>query len=633
VNKTVDTSPTIVDSNLSDSSNLPDSSITRTPGNWIAKSRDWISDCFSSIMVKEARQALKSYQFFGTYTLVIVAVATWALIVFVDGATGLQRQPNWERISESLFTGFCLILGVPLGIVVPFSAFRSLAKEYEDGTIQLISITTMKPYQIVIGKLGTAVLQMTIYLSVIAPCIALTYMLDAISYPLIVVTLSIAIGGSIFLTILGLLLAGASRSYTLSMGISVFFVLGLGGLFIAWCNLVPEMVSGSMFDANFFMQSEGQMVAYGFVAFFGSTALLVLTAAAAQISFESDNRSTAIRIALLIQLLLFLALLIMASPFMRVLVESLFIIAIFCGHFWLIVGSLIIGERPGLSQRVQRSLPKTLLGRSVGSMLMPGPGRGYLFSVGGLLGSIFAATTILYFDAIKAFGTMLLSMISGGFNRSSTFDSDYQVMLAAMPTGRTTDITEVIVGVVLITAYPLLFLSLSYLILKGLRAATKLRLPGAVGPLAGLFMTVFLVFSISVTAYSLWYNLGGDTNYRYQTTATPPLTMSSLDTVSHFNWYIGITNVGNSVFGSGGGRLWDLSYTFIPILGLTVIVSTIAFMIAIRELRYLPSASPKNVLDEIELEQAERSPKSALPAGESLDEIFGEIPKRNSEQE
>lgn len=613
---------------------LPTSSITRSPEGRLSKLLDTLSDRFSSIMVKEARQALKSYQFFGTYTLVIVAVAAWALLVFFDGATGLQRRPNWETISENLYTGFCLILGVPLGIVVPFSAFRSLAKEYEDGTIQLISITTMKPYQIVIGKLGTAMLQMIIYLSVVAPCIALTYMLDAISYPLIVVTLSIAIGGSLFLTILGLLLAGASRSYTLGMGISVFFVLGLGGLFIAWCNLIPEMVTGNFFDANFLTSTEGQMVIYGFVTFFGSTALLMLTAAAAQISFESDNRSTAVRIAFLVQLMLFLGLMIMISPIARNETQVLFAVSIFSGHFWLIAGSLIVGERPKLSQRVQRSLPKSIFWRSGSSLLMPGPGRGFLFAIGCIAGSILAVIGTSYLEAIKTSGQLLWSMILGGFSQTSTFDADYQSVMATMPTPNgTLNMSDVFVAIFLVTVYPIFYLSLTYLTLSVLRASTRIQLSGALGPLAGLLLTAFFVFATTTGVYTLWYNLGGDLDqYRYST-ATMPDT-SQLETLAHFSWYLGITTLGEEMFSFANGvNLGKHALTFLPAIGAALIVFIPAFFLAIRELQYSPSTSPKHVRDEIKKEQSLKSPKPALPTGESLDEIFGEIPKSESDHE
>lgn len=63
--------------------------------------------------------------------------------------------------------GYFLVLSIPLIVVVPFSAFRSLAAEREDGTFELISITALAR-QIVGGKLGSAILQMLVYFSALA---------------------------------------------------------------------------------------------------------------------------------------------------------------------------------------------------------------------------------------------------------------------------------------------------------------------------------------------------------------------------------------------------------------------------------------------------------------------------------
>ena len=46
------------------------------------------------------------------------------------------------------------MLSVPLVVIVPFGAFRSLAVEQEDRTYELMSITALAPRQIVAGKLA-----------------------------------------------------------------------------------------------------------------------------------------------------------------------------------------------------------------------------------------------------------------------------------------------------------------------------------------------------------------------------------------------------------------------------------------------------------------------------------------------
>ena len=43
-----------------------------------------------------------------------------------------------------MMSGYYCILAFPLLVIVPFSAFRSLAAEREDGTYELLSITTRR---------------------------------------------------------------------------------------------------------------------------------------------------------------------------------------------------------------------------------------------------------------------------------------------------------------------------------------------------------------------------------------------------------------------------------------------------------------------------------------------------------
>ncbi len=79
-----------------------------------------------------------------------------------------------------IFYIYYLILAFPLLVIVPYGAFRSLAGEREDRTYELLSITTLKPRQVISGKLGSAVLQMLVYFSAVSPCLAFTYMLRGI---------------------------------------------------------------------------------------------------------------------------------------------------------------------------------------------------------------------------------------------------------------------------------------------------------------------------------------------------------------------------------------------------------------------------------------------------------------------
>ena len=92
-------------------------------------------------------------------------------------------------------------------VVVPLSAFRSLTAEREDNTYDLLSITALKPRQIISGKLGSSVTQMAVYFSAITPCLAFTYLLRGVDLPTIAVLLAYTFFWSLGLSMIGILLA------------------------------------------------------------------------------------------------------------------------------------------------------------------------------------------------------------------------------------------------------------------------------------------------------------------------------------------------------------------------------------------------------------------------------------------
>jgi len=97
-----------------------------------------IADRANPILVKETRQSLKSRQFVLTFLVVLIAcwIASFAVV---------SIAPNVYYGAEggSMLIVYCAILAFPLMLIVPYSAYRSLAAEQEDNTYDLLSITTL----------------------------------------------------------------------------------------------------------------------------------------------------------------------------------------------------------------------------------------------------------------------------------------------------------------------------------------------------------------------------------------------------------------------------------------------------------------------------------------------------------
>lgn len=546
----------------------------------LGRLNDRLSEWCSSILVKETRQALKSRQFIWTYLALLACVGVWTV-------WGLSISNSQYESGRELLTGFWVILGFPLCLIIPFGAYRSLAREFEDGTINLISITTMKPHQIVIGKFGSAVLQMLTYLSVLAPCICFTYLLRGISISQIVFGLLICVGGSTCLIVLGLFLAGVFRSRTLGIGVSVLFVLLLGWLYFCWCAISYQLTSYG--NAIVEDQPEFRVGVYGLVAFFGSTAALLLVTAASQISFPADNRSTRIRVAMFVQQILFFGFLVMLIPMVPRDDEVIWAMMLFAGHYWLIMGFLMIGESVFISRRVQRTLPRTLLTRSVFSMFMPGSGRGFLFAVANIWTCAFVLLLVVHFsDQLLDQASRDFFVNRWGVRRSWAINFEM--------------ISQAFVTCLFVTW----FLSIIYLTMRYFENRKRQWSTG-VGPTVSLLLGAFFIAGLSIGSFIIHMNLTG---WRPRFLMSAPLVV---------NWYLVTYEITES--GLNGSFVNQVVWYLLFAIQKLIVIG-IAVALASRELLIRPIAVPQRVQIE-----TQKSSSSNVPVGESIVEIFGELKK------
>lgn len=349
---------------------------TAPPGWWQGVDQ-WLEragERLNPILVKEARQALKSRQFVITFALLLACGLLWSLIGVSLQMPGIYYTPS----GPFLLVGYFIILTVPMLLIVPFSAYRSLAGEREDGTFELLSITTLSARQIVTGKLGSAVLQMLVYYSALSPCIAFTYLLRGVDIVTILLVLFYTFLASVLVSAFGLMVATVSRARHVQVLLSVALLLGLALLTLLWCIWTVIFLDESA-DMPF-DESEVWIAQGAILTAYGSYLVLFLLAAAAQLSFASDNRSTRLRIAMLVQQVLFTGW--MVYFWLSYEAEEILLVWLsFSALHWMVMGALMTGEWAQLSPRVKRQLPQSLLGRAFLTWFNPGSGTGYVFAV------------------------------------------------------------------------------------------------------------------------------------------------------------------------------------------------------------------------------------------------------------
>ncbi len=338
-----------------------------------------ISDRLNPILVKESRQALKGRAFATTFMAVLILAWTWSIFGVALQSPGIFYAPG----GAYMLMGFLVVLAIPLIIVIPFSAFRSMAAEREDGTFELLSITNLKPWQLVTGKLGSVVLQIAIYLSALAPCIAFTYFLRGIDIFMIATLVAVAILESLLLSALGLLMAAQTRPQRMQNASSVVLLLLLVFAAFMSCSVAfAALASGVTIPVR---DPNTWIAAAAVFSTWTSLLWLFILASAAAVTFASDNRSTLLRVATMSTHALWFGWVTWAWQSADHQAEVVYVYLIPMSVFWWFCGSCVSGERTVLTPRVRRSLPESTLARMFTVLFFPGRGLGYFFVVGNVL--------------------------------------------------------------------------------------------------------------------------------------------------------------------------------------------------------------------------------------------------------
>jgi len=375
---------------------------------WIVQAGDWCSP----ILVKETRQSLKSRQFQWTFILLMIAIAGWTLFAILTSVPAIYFQPA----GKYLLTGYILILVIPACVVVPNAAYRSMANELEQGTFDVLTLSPLSSFQIVLGKLAVACVQSGFYFAALTPCFALTYLLRGVTWMSVILPLATIAVGSLTLIAGGLLLGSLDRARRYSTLISIAMImLTIGGAFALY-----GMLTGIVFEVDNMSGDPNMQGAYASVLLFFFLLLtyvvLIVLAASAAIGMASENYSTTIRWWGLFQSLFMVGLwganigffvsrsMRQGTFFDRDLEQSLRFLFIVQALHWTILGVFFVSERGVLTPRSRRRLPATLIQRLFLSWGNPGSGTGYMFILLSLAGVILSTTL---------FGSWMLSNAGG----------------------------------------------------------------------------------------------------------------------------------------------------------------------------------------------------------------------------
>ena len=361
----------------------------------LERAGDWLNP----ILIKETRQALKSRQFIVTFLLMLIA--SWLISVF--GVLGAGESLEFGSAGRAFFVLYYDVLALAIFAVVPYTAYRGLLNERDQTTLELLSITSLSPRQLIWGKLCSALVQVFIYYSAIAPFIAFTSMLQGFDFVMVAFVLLISLLITLCLTMLALTVAAVPQNKGAQGGSTLLMFGAMVFIVITVLSSTPALLMEAIpFDQKDFWVGIACFTVAALSYFF-----LFQQIATAHLTFESDNRSTGIRIVCSIQFVLYWlsllgSILVLGRSALGLTSRDAVFFSTFATLNCALIGFFAATEMDFVSRRVRRGIPNTLILRLLATPFLPGGHRGFLYL---LLHLALVPVIVTSFFYVDLFGT------------------------------------------------------------------------------------------------------------------------------------------------------------------------------------------------------------------------------------
>ena len=337
------------------------------------------SDRLSPIVVKETRQALKSKQFLWTFVFLLIGIIAWTILGISSLMPGIYYHPG----GQALLSGYLVMLLIPALVIVPLAAFHSMANELNSNTFEVLSISPLSSHKIVVGKVVVAIIQLLLYVAILAPCVALTYLLRGVSITsLLVIFPSVCVAAFIMISV-AVMLGTFSRT---TMYMLFFLLVQLGGSLAAFGALNSFLINAVVFDDSAFNTWTNASYFVAILAVISSYGWLSILVAGASIGIAGNDYTKAIRICLSLQsyaiFVIFISLA-LSDTALNSPTDNAIIIAAFFPLIihWTIAGVFSVCQSGIITPRMQRGLPTRLSTKFLAAWFSPGGGKAYLFVI------------------------------------------------------------------------------------------------------------------------------------------------------------------------------------------------------------------------------------------------------------
>ena len=316
------------------------------------------ADWLSPMLVKELRQGVRTRVFVFLFILLQAFMLLDLILSLLIASTGIAT-------TQGTFF-FWLMVAVPTLLIIPVSGLNAIGSEIRGNTLELIFLTRLTAFRIVVGKWFALFVQSLLLVCAVLPYLVLRYFMGGVNLASELLLLGAMLAGSALLiavaTGLSAFPARIVRPLTMVVGI-LAFIMGLN-------------IFGSFYLRGMMASSLPDLVQIGTALICAVIlTLLMLDVGAARIAPPAENHSAAMRLLAFAGLLVAVGAQAFSRRFAGVTVGALVVAYIVC--------AIAVCEQPRAIPSLYRPFARWgWPGRVAGKFFYPGWHTGVLFSLG-----------------------------------------------------------------------------------------------------------------------------------------------------------------------------------------------------------------------------------------------------------
>ncbi|KAF1080876.1 MAG: hypothetical protein GQF41_2690 [Candidatus Rifleibacterium amylolyticum] len=333
----------------------------------IANILDRLDGWVNPIIVKELRQIVRGKFFWG---VLILFLGFQCVVLSLSLADQQTRYSNAGQ--ETLMFLYGVLFLASFAIIPIYSGFR-FSRERNEGSDELLFITTITPQTIIRGKFAAAFIIILLINSAFAPFMSMTFFLSGVdlwaTFILIGLGLFVSAAGAMFQICIGSLSREGGSMYLFRGAGLLFQVI----TFFSLLGMSSEMIRYGLdrtFNSGYLFSSLAT-----FVVFMSLLIYMLYHAAAAVVAPAGTNRMLPVRVA---STILWLVTLLLCAYWAGISASSeIFVVWGFLSSYVLSMACLIaVSERDYVTERVAREIPKGFFRARVAFLFFSGAAGG-----------------------------------------------------------------------------------------------------------------------------------------------------------------------------------------------------------------------------------------------------------------